>query len=99
MSSGAAASVEGDGARLRAVPAAPDYSDRVQDAHGAWWKLRDDVLAFIVSAYIDDTYVPALTREDAIAARDDAELIFGEHGLELNIPKCHFVHRPTFVVS
>ena len=90
------APTDGDEPMPAAAPVVPDHGDRVQDSRGMWWRLRDDVLAFMVSAYIDDTYVLALTLEDAIAARNDAVLIFGKHGLQLNIPKCHFVHRPTF---
>ncbi len=44
-------------------------------------------LAFVVSAYFEDTDVIDLTREDAIAAKDDTGPMFGEQVLELNILK------------
>ena len=89
--------VDGDEPMPAMAPGAVSYGPGVaHHTDGSWWRLRDDILAFIVSAYIDDTYVLTLTADDAAAARTDAAEIFGAHGLELNIPKCHLVHRLTF---
>lgn len=88
---------DGDVPMPAMAPGVANYGPgRIRHTDGSWWQLREDILAFLVSAYIDDTYVLTLTVSDASAAKADAVGIFGVHDLELNLPKCHLVHRLTF---